>query len=167
MTSGRYRRASITDLSLRRFEEEYLPHAFSPEALEANERSLEQQLAATKMIAAADDPTPTILGLLVLGKQPRFFIESAYVQFLRIDGVEWSDPIIDEQVIDGTISDVLRRTDDKLRSHIRTRVDITSADLERRTSTYPLEALQQITRNAVMHRALRTDERPRAHHLAQ
>lgn len=154
------RRASITDLSLRRFEEEYLPHAFSPEALEANERNVEQQLAATKMIVADDDPTPTILGLLVLGKQPRFFIESAYIQFLRIDGVEWSDPITDEQVIDGTISDVLRRTDDKLRSHIRTRVDITSGDLEQRTSTYPLEALQQITRNAVMHRAYEQTNAP-------
>ena len=137
-----------------------MPHAFSPEALEANERSLEQQLAATKMIVAADDPTPTILGLLVLGKQPRFFIESAYIQFLRIDGLDLAAPIIDEQVIDGTISDVLRRTDDKLRSHIRTRVDITSADLERRTSTYPLEALQQVTRNAVMHRAYEQTNAP-------
>ena len=147
------RRAGIADLSLRRFEEEYLPHAFSAEALEANERSVEQRLAAAKMTVAADDPTPTVLGMLTLGKQPRFFIESAYIQFLRIDGLRLADPIIDEQVIDGTISDVLRRTDDKLRSHIRMRVDITGADVERRTSTYPLEALQQLTRNAVMHRA--------------
>lgn len=154
------RRAEIADLSLRRFEEEYLPHAFSAEALEANDRSVEQRLAAAKMTVAADDPTPTVLGMLTLGKQPRFFIESAYIQFLRIDGLRLADPIIDEQVIDGTISDILRRTDDKLRSHIRTRVDITGADLERRTSTYPLEALQQLTRNAVMHRAYERTHAP-------
>ena len=145
--------SGISDLNVLQFIQEYLPQAFSAEALEANERSLEERLAAAKMIAAADDPQATILGLLVLGKLPRDFIESAYIQFLRIDGEEWSDPIVDEQVIDGTISDVMQRTDQKLKAHIRTRVDLTSSDLEQRTFTYPLEALQQITRNTVMHRA--------------
>ena len=152
--------SGIADLSLRRFEEEYLPRAFSPEALEANERSVEQQLAATKMIVSADDPRATVLGVLTLGKQPRRFVESAYIQFLRIDGVEWSDPIVDEQVIEGTLSEVLQRSDDKLKAHIQTRVDFTSSDLEQRTATYPLEALQQITRNAVMHRAYERTNAP-------
>ena len=145
--------AGIGDLSLLQFHQGYLPSAVSAETLAANERSLKEQLAATKMIASADDPRATILGLLVLGNLPRDFIESAYIQFLRIDGDDWSDPIVDEQVIDGTISDIMLGTDQKLQSHIRTHVDITGSTLERRTYTYPFEALQQITRNAVMHRA--------------
>ena len=63
-----------------------MPRAFSVSALEANERSVKQKLAVTKMTASADDPTATILGLLVLGKQTRDFIPSSYIQFLRIDG---------------------------------------------------------------------------------
>ena len=150
----------IADLNLAQFEHEYLPQSFSAETLEANERSLEEQLAATKMIASADDPTATVLGLLVLGKQPRDFIPSSYIQFLRINGFGLADPIVDEQVIDGTISDILRRSEEKLRGHIHTQVDVTGSDREQRTWTYPLEALQQITRNAVMHRTYEATHAP-------
>jgi len=152
--------ARVTDLNLRLFEQEYLPRAFSAEALAENERSVEQQLAVTKMIAAADDPTPTILGLLTLGTRPRDFIPGAYIQFLRVDGVNLADPIADEQAIDGAISEILGRSDDKLRAHIHTRVRITNSALEQRTPTYPLDALQQITRNAVMHRTYEETNAP-------
>ncbi|MCY3959313.1 MAG: putative DNA binding domain-containing protein [Chloroflexi bacterium] len=150
----------ISDLNLIQFEHEYLPRSFSIESLEANERSLEEQLAATKMIASADDPTATVLGLLVLGKQPRDFIPSSYIQFLRIRGYGLADSIADEQVIDGTVSDILRRSDEKLRGHIHTHVDITGSDLEQRAWTFPLGALQQLVRNAVMHRTYEKTNMP-------
>lgn len=152
--------ATVADLSIRRFEEEYLPHAFSAETLEANERSADQRLATTKMIASADVPTATVLGLLVLGKRPRDFIPNSCVEFLRIDGVEWSDDIIDHETIDGTIPEILRRIDDKMKAHISTGVDLTGSDTERREPTYPLAALQQVTRNAVMHRAYEATHAP-------
>ena len=44
----------ISDLNLALFSYEYLPKAFSAEILDANDRSLNEQLAAPKMIAAAD-----------------------------------------------------------------------------------------------------------------
>lgn len=152
--------AETTDINLRQFEDEYLPRAFSAETLETNERTVEQQLAATKMVGAADHPTPTILGLLTLGKQTRDFIPSSYIQFLRINGNELAAPIVDEQVIDGTLSDILGRIDDKMKSHIWTGVDLTSADREQRAPTYPMVALQQVTRNAVMHRVYEATNTP-------
>lgn len=152
--------ANIADLSVTRFEEEYLPNAFSAETLEANERSVNQRLATTKMIASTDVPTATVLGLLVLGKRPRDSIPNSYAEFLRIDGVELSDDIIDHETIDGTIPEILRRIDDKMRAHISTGVDLTGADTERRESTYPLAALQQVTRNAVLHRAYEATNAP-------
>ena len=152
--------ATSSDLSIRRFDEEYLPNAFSAEILQANERTTNQRLATTKMIASADDQTATVLGLLVLGKRPRDLIPNAYVQFLRINGVELSAPIVDDETIDGTIPEVLRRIDDKLRAHIGTGVDLTGSDKERRDFTYPLVALQQIVRNAVMHRAYEATNAP-------
>lgn len=152
--------ATSSDLSIRRFDEEYLPNAFSAEILQANERTTNQRLATTKMIASADDQTATVLGLLVLGKRPRDLIPNSYVQFLRINGVELSAPIVDDETIDGTIPEVLRRVDDKLRAHIGTGVDLTGSDKERRDFTYPLVALQQIVRNAVMHRAYEATNAP-------
>lgn len=144
--------ARLEDLDLRRFEAEYLPAAAAPDVLEANDRSTAQQLAATKMIATADTPVPTVLGLLVIGKTPRSFLPGAYVQFLRIDGDTLSDPVQDEGLIDGTVSDVIDRLHDKLLAHNRTAVDFTSEARERRVSLYPIVALQQLTRNAVLHR---------------
>ena len=133
---------------------------FSAEILEANARRTEQRLATTKMIASATDPTATVLGLLVLGKRPRDFIPNSYIQFLRVDGTGLSDPLIDEETIDGTLPEIVRRLDEKMKAHITTRIDLTGADRERRAPTYPLAALQQITRNAVMHRAYEATNAP-------
>ena len=145
--------SSIQDIDLRRFEAEYLPAAVPPDILEVNDRGVEQRLAATKMIAAADDQVPTVLGLLVIGKMTRSYLAGAYIQFLRIDGNALSDPVIDEKLIDGTVRDVIEGLDDKLIAHNRTAVDFTSAALEQRKSLYPLAALRQLTRNAVLHRS--------------
>jgi ATP-dependent DNA helicase RecG len=152
--------AALVDLDRRRFEDEYLPAAFAPDVLAANDRSYEQRLAATKMVVAADEPTPTVLGVLVLSHRTRDFIPGAYVQFLRIAGRELSDPVSDEQVLDGPVAEVLRRTDEKLSAHNRIAVDLTSEDRERRTSLYPMPALQQIVRNAIMHRSYEATNAP-------
>ena len=151
---------SVSDLNLALFNYEYLPQAFSPEILEANDRSLNEQLAATKMIVAADDPTATILGILTIGKNPQDFLPGAYVQFLRIDGNELADPILDSQEIRGAIPDQVRRLDDKLMAHNRIAVDITSGPVEKRTALYPIEAVQQLVRNAIMHRTYEATNAP-------
>ena len=152
--------ATLRDLDLTQFEREYLTQAFAREILEANERSLEEQLAATKMIASVDDPTPTILGMLVLGKNPQDFLPGSYVQFLRLHGTEpWSD-IADGEEIRGSIPDIIRLLDEKLRAYNRTAIDFLSADIERRTSLYPFPAVQQITRNAIMHRTYEATNAP-------
>ena len=154
------RGATLDDLSLRYFDEEYLPQAFDPEILEANERTSLQRLAATKMVESIEDPTPTALGLLVLSARSRHHIPGAYVQFLRIDGTEFSDPVGDELMIEGMMSDVIRRTEDKFSSHNRVAVDFTSESLEKRQYLYPPEAIQQLFRNAVLHKNYETSNAP-------
>lgn len=150
----------VSDLNLALFSYEYLPQVFSEEVLAANDRNLNEQLAATKMITAADDPTTTVLGILTIGKNPQDFLPGAYVQFLRINGNELTDDIIDSQEIRGAIPDQVRRLDDKLMAHNRIAVDITSGSIEKRTALYPIEAVQQITRNAIMHRTYEATNAP-------
>jgi ATP-dependent DNA helicase RecG len=152
--------AVLADLDRRLFEESYLPSAFAPDILAMNDRSYEQRLAATKMIVSIDDPTPTVLGILVLSFRARDFLPGAYVQFLRIAGTGLGDPIADEQSIDGVVHDVLRRIDEKSVAHNRTRVDLTSGPVEQRTQPYPLSALQQLVRNAVLHRTYEATNAP-------
>lgn len=144
--------ATLSDLDRRLFEEEYLPAAFAPDVLAANERDYKERLLATRMLAPLDEPMPTLVGLLVLSGRARDFIPGAYVQFLRVEGTELGGPIIDEEVIDGPLAQVARRLDQKLRAHIRTAVDLSTGPLERRGPDFPIVALEQITRNAIMHR---------------
>jgi ATP-dependent DNA helicase RecG len=152
--------ATLADLSAARFEEDYLPGAFAADVLAANQRSYEQRLAACRMIASVDDPIPTVLGILTLSRKPTFFLPGAYVQFLRIQGTQLSDAIVDEAVIDGPLQQMVLRLDEKLASHNRVQVDFTSQTLEKRRYLYPPAALEQIARNAVMHRAYESTNSP-------
>lgn len=152
--------ATLADLDRVRFENDYLPAAFAPDVLEANERTLEQRLAVTKMVDGATTATPTVLGILVLGKSPRDLIPGAYVQFLRIAGRELGDPVVDELAVDGPVAEMLKGIDQKLQAHNRTAVDITAGLREERRSDYPLPALQQLVRNAVMHRTYEATHAP-------
>lgn len=145
--------STLDDLSRSYFESEFLPQAVARDVLEANGRSYEERLASLGMIASVDEPTPTVVGLLALGKSPRSWVPSAYIQFLRIRGTQWGDPVVDEAELDGNLDTMLRRLDEKLKATLSVAVDFTSgAATEVRTSPYPLSALQQLTRNAVMHR---------------
>jgi ATP-dependent DNA helicase RecG len=145
--------SGLGDLNRHYFESEFLPQAVARDVLEVNGRSLEARLASLGMVASVDDPTPTVLGLLTLGLSPRTWVPSAYVQFLRIRGVDWGDPVVDEQELDGSLDTMLRRLEEKLKATLAVAVDFASGDpVEQRTAAYPLSALQQLTRNAVMHR---------------
>lgn len=145
--------STLDDLSRSYFENEFLPQAVARDVLETNGRSYEERLASLGMIASVDDPTPTVVGLLTLGKSPRTWVPPAYIQFLRIRGTQWGDPVVDEAELDGNLDTMLRRLDDKLRATLAVSVDFTSGvTTDVRTAPYPLSALQQLTRNAVMHR---------------
>lgn len=142
--------ASINDLDIDLFEREYLPLAVAPEILAQNTRSLEDKLKALRFLTP--DGLPTVLGILVLGAEILRFIPGAYVQFLRLEGSEMTDPIRDEKTIDGPLHQLLRRIDEVLEANNSISISITSDPLEIRHPEYPQAALQQLVRNAVLHR---------------
>ncbi len=142
--------ASLADLDLGMFEREYLPNAVAPDVLAQNNRDLELQLKSLRFLSR--DGVPNTAALLVLGRDPRAFFPGAYVQFLRLDGRKLTDPIRDAKEVSGPLMDVVRRLEEILRANISTSVHITSGSVEERRPDYPLVALQQIFRNAVVHR---------------
>ena len=152
--------ASLEDLDLDMFERTYLPTAVARDVIEANERTAQQQMASLRFLSASAPITPTVVGVLALGKDPCAFIPGAYVQFLRIDGTTLTDPIADQKEIHGSLWDLLRRIDDILEANIHVATDVRSASTELRRPDYPLDALQQLVRNAVMHRDYATSNAP-------
>lgn len=85
--------ATLDELELTVFEREFLPSAVTPEVLQENGRSRAEQLAALHL--ASPDGVPNVAGMLILGRDPTAYIPGAYVQFVRVDGPELTNPILD------------------------------------------------------------------------
>ena len=145
------RGATLADLDVPRFQYLYLPQAFAAEVLARNDRTVEERLAATKMIVHPDEPTPTVLGILALCPEPTRFLPGAYVQFVRFDGDDRAAPIIDNQRIEGPLAEAMAEVDRLLRANVRESVQLGRKEIRR--ATYAVAALQELARNAVLHRA--------------
>ncbi|MGK7873677.1 MAG: ATP-binding protein [Xenococcaceae cyanobacterium] len=152
--------ATLDDLDLELFRRVYLPSSLPIEILEESQRSVEQQLKSMRFATVEQQPKPTILGILVVGNEPRQFVPSAYIQFLRIDGGELTDPIKVQKEIDGPLPDLLRILDETFQVHISVASDITAQPVEIQQPDYPIVALQQLARNAVMHRNYESTNAP-------
>lgn len=142
--------SSLDEIDLDIFNRTYLPSAIPQDIIDQNARSIEEQLASMRFISL--DKIPTVAGILVLGKEPRKYLPGAYVQFLRIDGEKTTDSIKDQKEIDGPFPELLRMLDEVIKAHISVASDFTSQDIELKHPDYPIVALQQIARNAVLHR---------------
>ncbi len=143
--------ATLDDLNIESFLAEYLPAAVAPEVLDENNRTTEQKLASVRLIEHTT-ATPTNLGLLMLGNSTRDFLPGAYIQFLRFDGTTMADPIKDQQEITGTVPEQLRFLDNIFKANIATPMEVKDHLTDRPHPDYPFTALQQLARNAVMHR---------------
>ena len=150
--------ASLEDLDLDLFERTYLPAALAPEVLAANQRSTAHQLAALRL--ATPEGVPTAAGMVVVGRDPTPFVPGAFVQFLRLDGPTIADDVVADHRLAQPLPELLRELDEVMRANVRTSVNLTSGSVERRQPDYPLAALQQLTRNAIMHRNYETSMAP-------
>ncbi len=145
--------ASLSNLDLDYFERGYLPKILPQEVLNQNSRTTEQKLTALRFSQQKNGKTiPTVLGILTLGSDITYFLPGAYIQFVRFDGESLTDPIKDEKRIEGILSEILKQLDNLLKLNIYTAIDYKTKPTEIRKPDYPLEALQQIVRNAIMHR---------------
>ena len=153
------REASVEDLDQYLFRDTYLPSAVHASVIEENNRPFEAQLASLRLLDLGPPATPTVLGLLAVGKQPRRFLPMAYVSFLRLAGEQLAAEVITAHELHGPLPRLIPQLDDLLRVHIMTKVDITSGDTEQRQPDYPLAALQQLIRNAVLHRSYEGTQR--------
>lgn len=144
--------SSISDLDGRYFDETYLPSAIAREVLQANGRTLEEKLITTRMAIGEIPCAPTVAGILTLGYTPQDWFAGAYIQFLRYAGLEQGGVIADQMEITGNLETVIRQAEEKIKLNISQPTDINSQDREKRQPDYPLAALQQLFRNAVLHR---------------
>lgn len=142
------------------FQNTYLPAAVARSVLEANSRSTHEQMASLRLVESGTNPIPTVLGLLAIGKRPERHLPMAYVTFLRLRGTELASEVITAHELCGPLPRLVPQIDELLRLHIMTRIDITSSDKEQQHPDYPLSALVQIVRNAILHRTYEETNAP-------
>ena len=140
----------LEDLDMEFLRDHYLPAAVAAEVLAGNRRTIEQQLRSLRLVQT---DRPTWGALLAFGRDPQGRLPGAYVQFLRIDGIEITDPIRNRKELTGRLDDVIRRLDDLLDMNVSVRTEVVGARRERQQPDYPVDALRQLTYNAVMHRS--------------
>lgn len=144
-------KASLDDLSLTAIRETYLPAAVAPEVLAENGRTFEEQLLGLRLIDSAGHPT--VAALLAFGIDPLRWVPGAYVQFVRFDGPGVTDAIRDQNAVRGPLPALLRILEETLKAHVSTALEIGSGIQDTKHADYPFAALQQLVRNAVMHRS--------------
>lgn len=142
--------AKLGDLALGQFDA-YRREAVAPDTIAANHRPIEQQLASLRLY----DPEracPTHAGMLLFGKNSRFFLPGAYVQYLKLPGTDLTDLPEDQAEISGDLHSVLREVAGRLKLLIQTTMRPISALAEKVSPDYPEWALRELLMNAVMHR---------------
>ena len=83
----------------------------------------------------------------------------AYIQFRRVAGRDLTDDTIDQEEIGGTILDQVRRAEEILEINIRESLIIGGKRHDVRPD-YPIKAVQQVVRNAVLHRTYDASNAP-------
>ena len=142
--------SSLDDLALGQFDA-YRREAIDPETISANHRPVEQQLASLRLYGP-ERGRPTHAGILLFGKNPRFFLPGAYVQYLKLPGTDLTDLPDDQAEISGDLHSVLRELEGRLKLLIQTTMRVVSALEEKLLPDYPEWALRELLMNAVMHR---------------
>jgi len=141
--------SDLNELSIDLFKLTYLPTAIDLETLAANGREIKEQLSSLKFYDLKND-VPTNAGILLFGKNPRFYLSGAYVQYVRFVGTDEVSDFDFEYRFEGDLTTQMRVMKDFIKSQIEKRVQHglgESYDL-----AYPASAIEELLYNAIIHR---------------
>ena len=142
--------ATLDDIALGQFDA-YRRGSIHPDTIAANNRSIEHQMASLRLFDL-QRACPTHAGILLFGKNPRYFLPGAYIQYLRLPGNDLTQTPEDQAEISGDLISVLRELENRVRVLIQTRMRATDHFTEKLLPDYPEWALRELLMNAVMHR---------------
>ena len=115
-----------------------------------------------------DGGHPTVAGIMLLGEYPQAFFPQLSITAVSVDGYEIGDVgsrqerFIDNQRIEGCISQMLDGAMSFIRRNTRTSVMINEEGVRSDRTEYPMKAVREIVLNALVHRdySRHTDHSP-------
>ncbi len=130
----------------------YLPRATDPGLLENDNRGFEEKLDALRFYNLHYN-CPTNAGILLLGKNPEYFIPGGYIQFVKFKGKGLEGDILNEKKFTGNLMSLLPRIEAFIDdSVIVERPEPISTLQEKTVKNYPNWAIRELMMNAIMHR---------------
>jgi len=143
--------ASVEDLLLEVFLQDYLPRAVAAEVLTANRREVAEQLATLRFFDLRRG-VPTNAGVLVFGRDPLAFLPGAFLQFVRYDGTTPAEPVQQAKTVSGNLITQLLQLDNLIPIQIHAGRTPGPALQRESLPDYPLAAVREFVLNALMHR---------------
>ena len=144
--------ATLDDLNLDYIQKEYLPSVIDAEILADDKRDLKEQLASIRLYDRTHD-CPTYAAIILFGKNPRYYLPGAYVQFVRYAGKVIGGEVLNERRFQGSLSQMLPALESFVSDAIITQRPVAvSLFREKTVINYPNNALRELLMNACMHR---------------
>jgi ATP-dependent DNA helicase RecG len=84
--------STLDDLNLDHIKNTYLPAVVDAEVLAQDNRDIKEQLASVCLYDRTHD-CPTYAALILFGKNPRYYMPGAYVQYVRFEGKEKGETV--------------------------------------------------------------------------
>ncbi len=146
------REATIDDIDVEVIVKEYLPLAIDADVLRADTRTMEEQLASLRLYNM-QWKCPTYAALIMFGKNPKYFMPGAYVQYVQFKGKDNGGAILNERRFEGCLYKMLPQLDSFVRDAVIKQYPISVSVLrEKNITNYPFKALHELLMNAAMHR---------------
>lgn len=144
--------AKLEDLDIDYIKTSYLPKMFAKETLAEDRRDIKEQLASIHLFDRGND-CPTYAGIILFGKNPKFFLMSDYVQFVRFAGKDKGGEILNERQFEGPLYKMLPSLESFVKDAIITQRPVPESLFRERTVwNYPEGAIRELVMNACMHR---------------
>lgn len=146
------RDAKLDDIDVDTIVKEYMPKALDEETLANDKRPLKEQLASLHLFNMQWD-CPTYAALIMFGRNPKYFMPGAYIQYVHFKGSTNGGAILNERRFEGCLYKILPELENFIRDGIITKRPVPISILrEKDVVNYPYKALRELMMNAVMHR---------------
>ena len=144
--------ATLDDIDLKSVQNDYLPSVVDAEILANDHRDIKEQLASIRLYDRRHD-CPTYAGIILFGKNPRYFLPGAYVQYVRFAGNEKGGAVLNEKRFQGSLYSLIPTLELFVNNAIMVQRPVAvSLFKEKTVINYPEKALRELIMNACMHR---------------
>ena len=144
--------ATINDIDLDIIKNNYLPSVVDSEILLQDHRDIKEQLASIRLYDRKHD-CPTYAGIILFGKNPRFYLPGAYVQYVRFEGNQKGGKVLNERRFQGSLYSMIPALESFVNNAVMIQRPVSISLFKEKTLiNYPEMALRELVMNACMHR---------------